>query len=360
MQTDASETLAAIRAAFDAYEAALIANDVAALSGFFWADPRAVRLSPGARSTATPRSPPSAAAATSATWRRDLTRSRIIALGPDVGIATAEYRRRGSGRRGAQSQTWARFPQGWRIVAAHVSLEPASRVRRPSGSITCHGPVQINPPVQKPAPSRLTRLLSDEIVAGRLAPGVRLDEQALADRFGLSRTPVREALGQLAAMGLVEKRPHRGVVVAAFTVERMVHMFEVMAELEAICARLAARRMSIGAKAALDAQHRASEGLAAERRLRGLRGGEPGVPPGDLRRLGQPGAGGDRRRDPPPHQPVPPRAVPRGGPHRPELPRARGDRRGDPRRRRGGRLRRDARPSADGARGLRRVPRRAG
>ncbi len=109
---------------------------------------------------------------------------------------------------------------------------------------------------------RLARELSDEIVSGRIGPGARLDEQSLADRFGLSRTPVREALGQLAAMGLVEKRPHSGVVVAEVTVERLVHMFEVMAELEAVCARLAARRMSDAARATLEAEHRATEALA--------------------------------------------------------------------------------------------------
>ncbi|NBC31322.1 MAG: FCD domain-containing protein [Alphaproteobacteria bacterium] len=117
----------------------------------------------------------------------------------------------------------------------------------------------------KPAETRADRLareLSDEIVSGRLAPGARLDEQSLADRYRLSRTPVREALGRLAAMGLVEKRPHRGVVVAAFTVERVMHMFEVMAELEALCARLAARRMSLGAKAALQALHHDMQGLS--------------------------------------------------------------------------------------------------
>lgn len=120
-------------------------------------------------------------------------------------------------------------------------------------------------PAKRPAEtrtSRLTRALSDEIVSGRLAPGARLDEQSLADRFGLSRTPVREALGQLAAIGLVEKRPHRGVVVAEVTVERLGQMFEVMAELEAVCARLAARRMSEAARAALEAEHRAAEVLA--------------------------------------------------------------------------------------------------
>ncbi len=110
--------------------------------------------------------------------------------------------------------------------------------------------------------SRLARALSDEIVAGRLGPGVRLDEQSLADRFGLSRTPVREALGQLSAMGLVEKRPHRGVVVAALSVEKLTHMFEVMAELEALCARLAARRMSAIEREELEAEHASTVELA--------------------------------------------------------------------------------------------------
>ncbi|MFO1141690.1 MAG: GntR family transcriptional regulator [Amaricoccus sp.] len=110
--------------------------------------------------------------------------------------------------------------------------------------------------------SRLVRELSGEIVAGRLGPGVRLDEQSLADRFELSRTPVREALVQLAAMGLVEKRPHRGVVVAPLTAEKLTHMFEVMAELEAVCARLAARRMSVVECQELEAEHLAAAEIA--------------------------------------------------------------------------------------------------
>ena len=110
---------------------------------------------------------------------------------------------------------------------------------------------------------RLVRLLSDEIVAGQLAPGTRLDEQSLADRFQLSRTPVREALGRLAAIGLVEKRPHRGVIVTRVTVERIMHLFEVMAELEAASARLATRRMSLAAKAALRDLHAQMATLSA-------------------------------------------------------------------------------------------------
>ena len=124
MTPDAPETLAELRAAFDAYEAALLANDVEALSGFFWRDPRAVRLSPGGGLFGYEAIAAFRRGRDVSDVARDLTRVTFTALGPDVGVACAEYRRRGSGRRGAQSQTWARFPEGWRIVAAHVSLEP--------------------------------------------------------------------------------------------------------------------------------------------------------------------------------------------------------------------------------------------
>jgi hypothetical protein len=53
---------------------------------------------------------------------RELLRVDVVALAADLGVATAEYRRLGSGRRGAQSQVWMRRPKGWRIVSAHVSL----------------------------------------------------------------------------------------------------------------------------------------------------------------------------------------------------------------------------------------------
>lgn len=91
---------------------------------------------------------------------------------------------------------------------------------------------------------QLRRALEEDIFSGRLKPGDRLDEQSLAQRFEVSRTPVREALRQLSASGLVEVRPRQGAVVSVITLPRLVEMFEVMAELEAMCARLAARRMS--------------------------------------------------------------------------------------------------------------------
>src|SRR5437763_11103174 len=78
-----------------------------------------------------------------------------------------------------------------------------------------------------PLPDKITRAeelrlqLADEIVRGALAPGAALDETDIARRFSVSRTPVREALRQLAASGLVEARAHRGAVVARPSVERL-------------------------------------------------------------------------------------------------------------------------------------------
>lgn len=87
-------------------------------------------------------------------------------------------------------------------------------------------------------------VLANEIVAGVISPGQRLDEQAIADRFMVSRTPVREALRQLSGMGLIEKRPKGGVMAAQIEVAQLADMFETMGELEGVCARLSAMRMS--------------------------------------------------------------------------------------------------------------------
>jgi len=117
--------------------------------------------------------------------------------------------------------------------------------------------------VDRPVPqqTRITRAeelrlqLADEIVRGALAPGAPLDETDIARRFSVSRTPVREALRQLAASGLVDARAHRGAVVARPTLDRLNGMFEAMAELEALCAGLAAERMPAVDRARLEAIH---------------------------------------------------------------------------------------------------------
>ncbi|MCR6630741.1 MAG: GntR family transcriptional regulator [Magnetospirillum sp.] len=88
---------------------------------------------------------------------------------------------------------------------------------------------------------RVRLQLAAEIVAGDFRPGTRLDEVAQSHRMGVSRTPLREAVRQLATLGLVENRPHRGVVVAEGV---GTALFETLAELEAVCAGLAAERMA--------------------------------------------------------------------------------------------------------------------
>lgn len=100
--------------------------------------------------------------------------------------------------------------------------------------------------------------LADAIVAGQFRPGEKLDELTLANRFFVSRTPIREALSQLAAMGLVSRRPNRGAVVAELSEEHLANLIEVMAELEAVCARLAAERMSGPERRSLEADHLAA------------------------------------------------------------------------------------------------------
>src|SRR5229473_918187 len=117
--------------------------------------------------------------------------------------------------------------------------------------------------VDRPAPqqAKITRAeelrlqLADEIIRGALAPGAPLDETDIARRFSVSRTPVREALRQLAASGLVDARAHRGAVVARPSIDRLTCMFEAMAELEALCAGLAAERMQPAERHRLEAIH---------------------------------------------------------------------------------------------------------
>jgi DNA-binding GntR family transcriptional regulator len=100
--------------------------------------------------------------------------------------------------------------------------------------------------------------LADDIVKGRLPPGLSLEEIELSRQFGVSRTPVREAIRQLEAMGLAKPRPRRGAVVALITRDTLDQMFAVMAELEAMCARESALHMTAAERDALVALHRSA------------------------------------------------------------------------------------------------------
>jgi DNA-binding GntR family transcriptional regulator len=105
--------------------------------------------------------------------------------------------------------------------------------------------------------------LEQDIVTGTLRPGERLDEQGLAARFGVSRTPIREALMQLATAGLVTLRQRRGAFVASLSLKEIIERFEVMAALEGACGALAARRITDGERRELLEAHEACRGEAA-------------------------------------------------------------------------------------------------
>jgi DNA-binding GntR family transcriptional regulator len=123
--------------------------------------------------------------------------------------------------------------------------------------------VTVKPAPRKPtATERVRSTLADEIVRGDIGPGVILDEVSIAERFCVSRTPVREAIRQLEAIGFAEARPHRGAVVPHFSPEKLTEMFTVMAEMEALCARFAAANPSPLHRDTLQAAHQNCRNLA--------------------------------------------------------------------------------------------------
>src|SRR5674476_161296 len=94
------------------------------------------------------------------------------------------------------------------------------------------------------AVKRVYRMVTEMIASGELAPGARLREQTLAETIGVSRTPVREALGRLSAEGVVELTPNRGAQVVSFSAEDVNAMFDVRSRLEPQAVALAVPRLS--------------------------------------------------------------------------------------------------------------------
>lgn len=89
---------------------------------------------------------------------------------------------------------------------------------------------------------KIANTLSEEILKGDLMPGDRLDEQSLADRFQVSRSPIRDALRELASTRLIEQRPRRGFAVATIDTTTLRNLYETLSELEGLCARYCALR----------------------------------------------------------------------------------------------------------------------
>ena len=98
-----------------------------------------------------------------------------------------------------------------------------------------------------PLTSLIARTIRERILDGTLAPGDRLVEARLSEEFGVSRVPVREALRALAADGMVTIEPRRGASVTTYSPELIRELVEVRATLEALNAKLAARRNAAGA-----------------------------------------------------------------------------------------------------------------
>ena len=116
------DTLAEVRAAFAAYEQALMDNDVATLDALFWRSDATVRYGPGQNLYGHAAIAAFRAARAGGSPPRSLMHTAITCFGTDFAVANTEFQRVGGARPGRQSQTWVRMSDGWRIVAAHVSL----------------------------------------------------------------------------------------------------------------------------------------------------------------------------------------------------------------------------------------------
>lgn len=93
--------------------------------------------------------------------------------------------------------------------------------------------------------ARIETALLEDISAGVIPPGARLDEVKLTERFGVSRTPIREALTRMTAQGILVPGEKRGVQVADYTREQLAQIFESMHEIESACARIASQRLTL-------------------------------------------------------------------------------------------------------------------
>jgi hypothetical protein len=126
MEINIPEVVAEVKAAFERYEKALNANDVEALDSAFWNDPRVIRYSLMDNAYGFEAIHASRLARPKADMTRTISNTVITTFSRDLATANTEFQRVESGRRGRQSQTWARMPEGWRVVSAHVSFMPTS------------------------------------------------------------------------------------------------------------------------------------------------------------------------------------------------------------------------------------------
>jgi hypothetical protein len=128
MDIDLPDVVAEVRAAFDRYEKALVTNDVAVLDETFRVDPRTIRYGMAEILYGHAEIAAFRAARAPVGLARTISRTVITTYGRDFAVASTLFHRpTNPGKVGRQMQSWVRFPEGWRVVAAHVSLidEPA-------------------------------------------------------------------------------------------------------------------------------------------------------------------------------------------------------------------------------------------
>jgi Protein of unknown function (DUF3225) len=122
MDINHPQTLAQVTAAFARYEKALINNDVAVLDELFWDSPHTLRYGVGENLYGFAEIQAFRAGRPAQGLQRDVLRTVITTYGRDYATANIEFQRMGGNKTGRQSQAWVRMPEGWRVVAAHVSL----------------------------------------------------------------------------------------------------------------------------------------------------------------------------------------------------------------------------------------------
>jgi Protein of unknown function (DUF3225) len=128
MEIDLPEVVAEVRAEFERYERALVSNDVATLDSIFRNDPRTIRYGGGENLYGYAEIEAFRAARSPAGLARTLSKTVVSTYGRDFAVASTLYDRPAfPGKIGRQMQTWVRFPEGWRVVAAHVSMIDAPK-----------------------------------------------------------------------------------------------------------------------------------------------------------------------------------------------------------------------------------------
>jgi hypothetical protein len=130
MKLNDPDVVAEVHAAVDAYETALMSNDVEALDGFFLNAPQTVRYGVAENLYGFAEIAAFRLGRSGGSPPRERVRTEVVALGFDVAVANVEFVRTDTGKNGRQSQTWVRTPDGWKVISAHVSLRQGGTDQR--------------------------------------------------------------------------------------------------------------------------------------------------------------------------------------------------------------------------------------